>query len=264
MSAGSDDRKRGWEWRLSATFTLDVERYFPRLSPELANYVVHCSEQLGVFYVEVPKAASSSVKKLLQLAEVGGDVQALRSLGGNMHKRYHSPIPTLNASGLRIGDVNADPRYFKFAFVRNPFSRLLSCYLDKIARPRDEPRRLKLGFDAVEPVSLLRFLEALTEPAALLVDTHWMPQVYLLEPERIDWDFIGRFERIDDDLRVVIERLTTLPAQQQTMRVDPHRTDSDARVAEMIGPAEAELIRHIFAEDFRAFGYATDPVPVPV
>jgi chondroitin 4-sulfotransferase 11 len=79
-------------------------------------------EQYRAVYVEVPKVACSSIKIALA-GLLGIDLAAS---GGDPHK---APLPT---PASRPSGSALYPGLFSFAFVRNPWDRLVSCYRDKI------------------------------------------------------------------------------------------------------------------------------------
>ena len=88
--------------------------------------------------------------------------------------------------------------YFKFSFVRNPWSRSFSWYKNVI---RDERHLLNYG---VPPdISFKEFLYRFDNNWALL------PQMYWLKDKKgnIPFDFIGRFENLNDDFGYVCDQL---------------------------------------------------------
>jgi hypothetical protein len=97
-----------------------------------------------------------------------------------------------------------DDRYFRFAFVRNPWARLVSAYLDKIGRAEQPPMGRALDVivgmqrhhgrptDLVRRISFRVFLESTLLMSDLQLDEHWRPQATFLGGHT--FDFIGRFE----------------------------------------------------------------------
>lgn len=99
------------------------------LKPALIDHVIHVSLQNRYVYVSTPKVACSSVKLTLQQIELGMPELSLE--GGLAHSREMGPFlrPSQLANfeeSLHGGD------FFCFVFVRNPYTRLLSAYLDKM------------------------------------------------------------------------------------------------------------------------------------
>jgi len=80
-------------------------------------------EPYRAVYVEIPKVAFTSIKTAL--AEILGI--SLRSTGGDPHRLGW---PTAEISSSHSAPLF--PGLFAFAFVRNPWDRLVSCYRDKI------------------------------------------------------------------------------------------------------------------------------------
>ena len=78
-----------------------------------------------------------------------------------------------------------DPAYFRFAFVRNPYHRIVSAYLDKIASGRRPRHRRLLGFGPNEQVTFLDFLRRISEQEIDAMNRHWRPQSALISPKCI-------------------------------------------------------------------------------
>src|SRR5947199_7233885 len=87
--------------------------------PEIDGIVV---SRYAAVFIEIPKVGCTSLKSICAQL-LGLD---LKGVGGDPHQvRY----PTIVAE--RSGDA-LFPGLFSFAFVRNPWDRLVSCYRDKI------------------------------------------------------------------------------------------------------------------------------------
>ena len=107
-------------------------------------------------------------------------------------------------------EVIADkyPDYFKFAFVRNPWSRVVSCYVNKICYPQKRSAlmyfsRYKSLYYRMPFEEFIYFLcseEGKDENA----DPHWISQhLFLYDGSDCMVDFVGRFENLEQDLRSV-------------------------------------------------------------
>lgn len=112
-----------------------------------------------------------------------------------------------------------DTRYFRFAFVRNPWARLVSAYLDKIGRAEQPPMGNALDVilamqqrhgqpqDLVRRISFRQFVDSTLLMSDAELDEHWRPQASFLTGRR--FDFVGRFEDAATGFAVVNARLGT-------------------------------------------------------
>ncbi|MGV3607948.1 MAG: sulfotransferase family 2 domain-containing protein [Planctomycetaceae bacterium] len=159
-----------------------------------------------------------------------------------------------------------DGGWFRFAFVRNPWARLASSFVNKFAYPSSHAlnffalqkrKQLQREHDtiATEAVtvqaapdlwqpefSFRDFVEALAESnldtdSIAEIDLHWLPQYRFLGTT--PFDFIGRFETLLPDLNYVCDRLA-LPAP--TLK-DVNRTDYDNQVKEAVHFSELPIQR---------------------
>ena len=131
----------------------------------------------------------------------------IRSLtGSEKHAeqiRYRTPFldprrnPLLTPAELTRRQWNeALASFFVFTFCRNPFSRILSCYLDRIVG-RDESYfvlKKRIGATGDFAPTFPEFLEMLGEPGVIDLDTHWMPQHRNIAIDYYPYRFIGHFE----------------------------------------------------------------------
>lgn len=87
--------------------------------------------------------------------------------------------------------------YFKFAFVRNPWDRVVSTYCNKVLT------RKHLPFQACYGKSFDYFVDFIDKQDLVNTDVHIMLQTKLIPLNFVD--FIGRFEQFTDDLQVVLQ-----------------------------------------------------------
>lgn len=193
---------------------------------------IYCDPTRHFVYFRIPKAANSTVAKALhaQVSQSGKPKRAGRQFA---------------QSG--IWTRRQLERQFTFTFVRNPFARVLSCYLDKVVDGSPKFTSLLGGKIADFPA----FLAAL-EKGALRANGHWAPQDELipLAPQRLG--FIGRVESIEADLPLVLGRI--FGTREYAVPQSPFRTTSaDARLAAFYGPKETAQVRRLYARDFALF-----------
>ena len=168
-----------------------LESIFP-YPYKTANYLINVSNKHKYIYFETPKVACSTIKKTLQLLEVDGERE---KLADNVHDKLATPL--LSPMQLVNSLSHHIETHFTFGFVRNPYSRILSCYLDKIIGNQwEKDRRLpKIGYDPSDELTFVEFLNAIRKYPVEEWDIHWMPQVVLLAHGKIDLDFVGKQER---------------------------------------------------------------------
>lgn len=190
--------------------------------------------ELGIFYNRVPKAANSTVIVNLARERHGEDIPSRTA-----KRLFRRPAELARSEVQQIEDL------FRFTFVRNPYTRLLSAYLDKVER-----KALMRG----RASSFGEFVDYL-ERGGLYRNLHWAPQhaLLLLPTER--FEFIGRVEQLEADLAMVLERA------RGDIRKDPVRsaldnsTGASTRVAEYYTPDIRDRVRRLYARDFETFGY---------
>ncbi len=220
------------------------------------DYLCNIGRSRGFLYFETPKVACTSIKRSLQLLERGAGGAPL----AGVHDKRASPLQGALSSGMSFEDIFVSPRLFRFSFVRNPFSRALSCYLEKIVADEIERRRLlpALGFAPDASVSLVDFLRAIEAQDHAARDIHWRPQSDLLKDRDVHYHFIGRFEHLARDYRYALAQFGVSGEAAALPDLSPHRTNAGSRVAELLGPDEIDLVRRIYHDDFLRYGYSFD------
>lgn len=201
----------------------------------------------GFFYNRVPKAANTTVTSAL--AE-RSSYRRRFAKAGDVKDHYLRP------SYLSGASVRALEAAVKFTFVRDPYTRTLSAFSDKIlgrrpqARPfidwfGDWPEDAPPGF-----TDFCRFLDA----GGLVLDPHWAPQTDILLLPVAAFDFIGRTERLEADLAQVLTRIfgETEPDEIESRG---RRTGASDRVAQFYTAEALEIVNRLYARDFEELGY---------
>jgi len=210
--------------------------------------------QYGFFYNRIPKCANSTiVQTLVTCSGVIGP-------GAGREAKRAFMKPHALPAGLMAAFRN---EWFKFTFVRNPYARLLSAYLDKIVRKGYAHRRryralLEPGKDATSPPSLDRFLDFLAAEG-LYANVHWAPQTAMLLIPEADFDFIGKVESLDKDLAFVLQRIfPDHPGGEDRKigRAGPPPTGAQDKVHTMLNRRQMDRIAQLYERDITALGYA--------
>jgi tetratricopeptide (TPR) repeat protein len=211
-------------------------------------------------YVNNAKAACSTIKlDLWHRAYARGEVHEKPS-GNRVHLRDLSLWGPINDTVIDTA--------FIFTFVRNPFARVLSSYLDKVAlrstgtcRPPGRLLRQKFGLSPTADLTFRDFLRLINRLPSAEDDLHWRPQVDNVFFNRIRLDYIGKVESYDQDIANVFSRLFD-DAKWTSPGWTPHATHAQDKLLEMYGAVETQLVLHKYARDFAAFNYSCDPSDV--
>lgn len=171
-------------------------------------------------------------------------------------------------------DAFAHPcRYQFFCFVRNPYARLRSAWLNKFAHGHDQGysrsiRRRELGRlrrfartaglqgggegEAIPFTTFLAYVES--QPAGGR-DHHWDEQCQVLLMDDICY---RRFFRMEDEftqgLREVFDRIGLVGPQMERI-LGTRRNASPKDEAPVYTPALALRVQRLYARDFEMFGY---------
>lgn len=221
-------------------------------------------------FVHIPKCAGKSVHASLGLDKLKTVRDAVNF--------YHSDIATsfghMSLRGLVEADVISATqvkRAFVFTIVRNPYGRAISLYryLRQIGRwdPALDPhsrREGALGVGSPDPAPMqadfLAFLGAIGQgiPTVGLYNTLGLsqcnPQHHWLED--VEVDFIGRYEQLEQDFQEVSRRV--LGERRELPHVNVSKVATGVEMADFLNEEAVALIRQIYREDFRRFGYSLD------
>jgi hypothetical protein len=109
----------------------------------------------------------------MQIFEVDGDDSRLAK---SPHDHKNSPMKRLPIFSLSDGPLE-DDGYYKFSFVRNPFTRVASAFLNKfnVEHPKRPTYMRKLGLARDAELAFLEFLHKLSEIDPRTHNKHWMP-----------------------------------------------------------------------------------------
>jgi hypothetical protein len=241
-----------------------------------AKYIV--SDEYRFVYFAIPKVASSSILSSLLPFFDYFDVNenAIKGLaqesvlidhkgqpiGGphtGAHKLFSRSPFQINKQLLLDGMDNVYHDYFKFTFVRNPWDRLLSCYMSKVVPERFAGSFKSYGNVAfTDDMSFQEFAEAVCLVPDEEANVHFCSQYVFVcsrgSRRNILADYVGRFENLEADFEVVTKRIgisAQLPHAANTASTRgsrSYRDFYDEKLAEMVGER--------YREDIEIFGYS--------
>ncbi len=183
----------------------------------------------------VPRAvanpAARTVRRLLGKPPPGFDLHA-RNYGWRL-----MTVPQVAGSSL-----------FRFAFVRNPWDRLVSVWANKVSSLKDlQPTTDRFGPEVRTDWSFDRFARWAVEQAE--PEGHFRPQSrHVTHEGQLVVDYIGRFEALDADWEAIRKRfgLAKLPRRNRSSH-RPYR--------ELFSADLRERVARYYEEDIERFGY---------
>jgi len=218
-------------------------------------HVVHQNillENQKAIYIHIPKVACSTMKSIcanilnIDLPTDGDFSEEIHLVDFPCAKKYQI--------------YRAYRSYFTFAFVRNPWDRLVSCYKDKINYPkghvyeRYENTFIKYlkGINKYKgDMQFEDFVETICSIPDRIAEGHFRSQYLYLTDEKgsILPNFVGRFENLSDDYMKIKRKL----------KIDsdlPHiRSGKRTGYKDYYTENTKKLVRERYAKDIELFGY---------
>lgn len=223
--------------------------YFPCLSLSIVDSRGTISHENKFIYFRVPKAANSTIIASLYYAQSNHKILSLNEIQVIKDRFYVHP------SQLSVAEVKELQRsYFKFTFVRNPFTRLLSAYRDKILPKKEDKHKMVakfLGKDETSDLSLDDFLTYL-EAGGIHKNAHWAKQVNLIPILIKEINFIGKTESLNEDLSHVLEVI--FADSKPIVSIQEHATKVKQGTFQLDSVSERRIYR-LYEEDFDVFEY---------
>ena len=239
-----------------ATKTLDVRRR------NISRVVFYPDIKLA--YNRIGKSGNSSV--VLYLSDA---LQGKQNETSNYKESKKDAIDL----GVDLIQLSRDWRkilclhqYSFFTVVRNPWSRTLSAFLDKIADGLNKKYDFVDGFGDNSARGFEAFVSFLAQ-GGLQTNHHWRPQNEILLLPASRFSHICRLEHLAHDLPLALKSTgLTLPPKDRLQK--PHRiesgqqgkvTNASDRLTSYYTPQTARRIYQLFQDDFELGRYSNDP-----
>ncbi|CAI5472585.1 unnamed protein product [Closterium sp. Yama58-4] len=266
----------------------DAPRILPVTEHRIGRQLI-VDEDVGMVYCYVQKAGCTSWKFW-------------------MREQHHHPFPKsfLSAHTAHFTNVTAvwysltEPHairaltrrdFTRFVFLRNPYTRVLSAYLDKMLRgggPDDlgagfwaqtffgqlithslwdamtfrsgpgtarlrsiwEIIQLRTGFRITFDEFVGYLGEAWEIEGRFHLDVHIVPQTLLCALDRIKYDFVGRFESMDEDVMTLMRRFGREPGDAFSFGKKLQKTKSRGRLSDAFANKRTfDTVSHVYSLD---------------
>ncbi|WP_353570915.1 sulfotransferase family 2 domain-containing protein [Candidatus Albibeggiatoa sp. nov. BB20] len=203
---------------------LAQQHYFPSANP----YNLTISHEQHFVWFRVAKVATRSMYNYLLSNNITLDVEHCYNL--------HYPINTYQD-------------YYKFAFVRNPWDRLASCWFSKIINGNH------FNFDPHTLEKMQSFEHFVSFVASLDIsscDSHLRLQSRLIDLNQLD--YLGRFETLQEDITHVFHTLD-IPLENFGHE---NQSKSKGDYRQYYNDITCEKVSKIYKKDIQIFGYQFD------
>ena len=244
-------------------------------------YFVLADKNHGVLYAEIPKVGATSWLNLLisLTGKVKVDFQNRdRNKFVITDRRFLQNIGLIYVHALSRAEVGSVlKKYYKFVFVRHPFTRILSAFRNKI-NPGDTYYRRTYGAQILRlfrksassiaksrgvGVTFPEFVQYIIylHKYKQRFDEHWAPYHTLTFPCQIKYDFIGKLENQIEDSEQVLRYGFHMDSSNVKFPTETakHKTGSSAKSAEKafndIPQEHMKQLREVYKLDFMLYDY---------
>ena len=218
--------------------------------------VTFYSSDLQLVYLRIPKVACSSFKKSIWHAVDHKLGKVTLNPGISPHDKAKSPFAkSANEIRRNLDDfVNAS----FFTVVRNPYSRLLSAFLDKVARKNRDLKvwsaiRKQLSYKDDDYPDFSDFVDRLVKQRPSCLENHFLEQNIIICSKHLPVDHLGHMEDLDSTI-YFLDRFGVPIRSHQS-----HSTGSTSRIKDFYTKKELDSVQKFFYKDFDLFGYVDDP-----
>ncbi len=236
------------------------------------EYGLLISSKHKFIYLDNPKTGCSSIKASLIELEYRNTIDEFKIptvCDGNnqrlIHNRAEIPFQSLSAFKQHPDPLKylIQQQYYLFSLVRNPYTRLLSAYYNKIVGNKPLKQQILRLLYNNKPqalttyVSLAEFIQVICSQPVTTLDPHWGLQSNLILFNVLQHDFIGKFENYAQDYVTIFTRLcNTQPIPKLRHRNSNNKNLYTTPITELITPRLQAAIYKQYQVDFENFGYA--------
>lgn len=252
---------------------------------------------LNLMYQRVPKVASTSVSGLI-LSMLLDDPKREALGNANMNTAIFFLIPRLTDYPRDyIYNKLHSPDFVNFTFVRNPYTKLVSFYNNKIAPlgsiketfTQKDPAiskalegsqhfyegpkyitynakaRILAGKEPYVPYSS-KFVVATFDEFARFVcsqkvsemDHHWEPQVVTTNWNKIPYTYVGKMETYAEDIEKILQLIKSPDKFYPIAQEKTNASKKQTSLTEYYSADLQDLVYNKFIEDFQAFNYSQE------
>ncbi|XP_076027102.1 carbohydrate sulfotransferase 8-like [Genypterus blacodes] len=251
-------------------------KYQPGIAMQLVSHRqvsrVYVEDRSKLLYCEVPKAGCSNWKRVLMV--LGGSATSTRDIP---HDAAHYANHLRRLESYDRASITERLRsYTKVLFVREPFERLVSAFRDKFESPNSyyhpvfgRPIISKYRANATRNalrtgagVTFREFVQYLLDVRRPVgMDIHWEPVSQLCNPCLLQYNFIGKFENIEEEANFLLQNIgaprnLTFPDFKDR---NPHAERTSSKITQkyfaQLNSTERQKAYDFYYMDYLMFSY---------
>uniref|UniRef100_A0A4X2KIS7 Carbohydrate sulfotransferase n=1 Tax=Vombatus ursinus TaxID=29139 RepID=A0A4X2KIS7_VOMUR len=235
---------------------------------------IYVEDRHKILYCEVPKAGCSNWKRILMV--LNGLASSAYNITHNA-VHYGKHLKKLDSFDLK-GIYTRLNTYTKAVFVRDPMERLVSAFRDKFEHPNSyyhpvfgkaiikkyRPNAYEEEINNGSGVKFKEFIHYLLDSHRPVgMDIHWERVSKLCYPCVINYDFVGKFETLEEDANYFLQLIGAPRGLKFPNFKDRHssdeRTNADVvrQYLKDLSNMERQLIYDFYYLDYLMFNYTT-------
>lgn len=207
-------------------------------------------------YLAVDKVANSTIKKCLYEVEY---IKVGWSVGGLYDPRNSPLIHPFQLPDEQLNAVLTGDEFYKFCIVRNPYSRLLSCYLDRILTLKTRPSKQFRKALGKNDFDFNDFVKTVCSQDSNQQNSHWRVQSDDVLFDLINYSHIGYFENLASEMEYLSFQIFGKFLPQMNIKSknhSPKKTGSDDKVYSYFDQYHADMVFERYKKDFDNFCYS--------
>ena len=223
--------------------------------------------QFKALYGANPKCGYSTVTRTF-IRLTCGESGNVGNIKNDLFSRRNNTIKLYPKAQIRY--LLTSPDIFRFTFVRNPYSRLLSAYKNRIrikhAQHSDDYAKIfaMKNMDITDPMSPqapeIKFEDFATyvckHQDVREMDNHWRPQHLVIRFGVINYSFVGFLESFKDDFSHVLSQIKAPHDKWRSMVGTKYNASPKTNINDFYTEELRKMVNETYQDDFSLFGYS--------
>ena len=214
-------------------------------------------------YVQSSKCGCTLIKNIL--ARIENNKLSIENEMQIHSKDFHRLKMFRDISTKEVLSFMTSDDVYRFAFVRNPFRRIISCYINKFVHKKDNASIIAIKNYCIDRYSLtaetfdfVHFLKFVREQNSSSMDRHWRPMVDAISYGKINYNFIGKLENFEDDFQKVLDESGLDDSNWKSLLELRNASSYSKPWREYYTQESIDLVKEIYSQDFTAFEYSVE------